>query len=157
KEVYGRLTSYPSVHLPVAQLNERTGGGATLTLLEAEAMATLIEHFSPETVIIDCPSRNRESFKEHLLSLLSYAPEIVLAFKAELTYAVVGAASIVAKVERDMAVEMLGEVYNIAIGSGYPHDPLTKKCLQDHKFLPIFRTHWKTYKESGQRLLMDMV
>ena len=64
--------------------------------------------------------------------------------KADLRYRVVGAASIVAKVNRDMAIEKLGDV-----GSGYPSDPKTINFLkklknQDKKYPSFVRKSWKT-------------
>ncbi|RQG92425.1 ribonuclease HII [Natrarchaeobius chitinivorans] len=60
----------------------------------------------------------------------------------------VGAASIVAKVERDAHVTALAEEYG-DVGSGYPSDPTTREFLEsyvdDHGNLPPFaRESWST-------------
>jgi ribonuclease HII len=44
---------------------------------------------------------------------------------------VVGAASIVAKVDRDAAVAALAEEYG-EVGSGYPSDPTTREFLREY-------------------------
>jgi len=44
----------------------------------------------------------------------------------------VGAASIIAKVERDSRIADLNEGYDADIGSGYPSDPTTRAFLADH-------------------------
>jgi len=44
----------------------------------------------------------------------------------------VGAASIIAKVERDSRIAGLNEGYDADIGSGYPSDPTTRAFLADH-------------------------
>jgi len=74
---------------------------------------------------------------------------IICSHKADALYAVVGAASIIAKVERDRAVAKISEQIGIPIGSGYPNDPVTKKFLREylkqHGKLPYFvRMSWKT-------------
>jgi ribonuclease HII len=71
---------------------------------------------------------------------------------ADETYPVVGAASIVAKVERDAHVDRLAEEYG-NVGSGYPSDPATKAFLADyvaeHDALPpCARATWKTSRDA---------
>jgi len=44
----------------------------------------------------------------------------------------VGAASIISKVERDSRIAGLNEGYDADIGSGYPSDPTTRAFLADH-------------------------
>ena len=71
---------------------------------------------------------------------------------ADETYPVVGAASIVAKVERDAHVDRLAEEYG-DLGSGYPSDPATKAFLDDyvaeHDALPpCARASWKTSRDA---------
>lgn len=43
----------------------------------------------------------------------------------------VGAASVVAKVQRDWAMRELEEEYGIVLGSGYPSDPYTTQFLRE--------------------------
>lgn len=64
--------------------------------------------------------------------------------KADETYGVVSAASIVAKVTRDGEIAKLRKIYG-DFGSGYPSDPKTKKFLEiaDNRKLPIIRQSWK--------------
>ncbi|AEH38228.1 ribonuclease HII [Halopiger xanaduensis] len=63
----------------------------------------------------------------------------------------VGAASIVAKVERDAHIEAIGEEYG-NVGSGYPSDPTTRDFLEsyvdEHGELPPFaRESWSTCED----------
>ncbi|WP_049922687.1 ribonuclease HII [Halopiger djelfimassiliensis] len=65
--------------------------------------------------------------------------------------AVVGAASIVAKVERDAHVDALAAEYG-PVGSGYPSDPTTREFLEtyvdEHGTLPPFaRESWSTCED----------
>jgi len=64
----------------------------------------------------------------------------------------VGAASIVAKVERDSRIDALDENYDRDIGSGYPSDPTTREFLADyvdgHGELPACaRASWSTCED----------
>lgn len=64
----------------------------------------------------------------------------------------VGAASIIAKVERDSRIAALNEEYNGDIGSGYPSDPTTREFLADyvdrHGNLPACaRASWSTCED----------
>jgi len=71
---------------------------------------------------------------------------------ADETYPVVGAASIVAKVERDAHVDRLAAEYG-EVGSGYPGDPATREFLEayvaEHEALPpCARATWKTSRDA---------
>ncbi|GAB3017405.1 ribonuclease HII [Natronobiforma cellulositropha] len=68
----------------------------------------------------------------------------------------VGAASIVAKVERDAHVAAIAERYG-EVGSGYPSDPTTRAFLEsyvaDHRELPPFaRASWSTCADALARV-----
>ena len=64
----------------------------------------------------------------------------------------VGAASIIAKVERDGRIDAIGENYDHDVGSGYPSDPTTREFLADyvdrHGELPACaRASWATCED----------
>ena len=64
----------------------------------------------------------------------------------------VGAASIIAKVERDSRIDALSENYDHDVGSGYPSDPTTRTFLADyvdrHGELPACaRASWATCED----------
>ena len=74
---------------------------------------------------------------------------------------VVGAASVIAKVERDAHVAALSTEYG-EIGSGYPSDPTTRTFLEEYvateaELPPCARTSWSTCTDvletAGQRSL----
>jgi ribonuclease HII len=74
--------------------------------------------------------------------------------KADLTYTVVGAASIYAKVHRDAQIEALG-----AVGSGYPSDPKTRAWIRGfferNEPLPdCVRKRWGTVDALRQQALL---
>ena len=65
--------------------------------------------------------------------------------------AIVGAASVVAKVERDAHVAALADEYG-PVGSGYPSDPTTREFLEsyvdEHERLPLCaRESWSTCRD----------
>lgn len=71
---------------------------------------------------------------------------------ADEVHAIVGAASVVAKVERDTRIRALESEYG-AVGSGYPSDPTTREFLSsyvaEHGELPdCARASWKTCEDA---------
>ncbi|KAI5725840.1 hypothetical protein M8J77_020754 [Diaphorina citri] len=94
-----------------------------------------------------------ESYKKKLSEIF---PELIItvASKADSTYPVVGAASICAKVSRDLALKSWTfqegiQIENNAWGSGYPGDPVTKKFLTENidpvfGFPQLVRFSWST-------------
>ncbi|MBA7485946.1 Ribonuclease HII [subsurface metagenome] len=120
--------------------------------LELESTVTLIRRFHPHRVYVDAPTRNCNSYKEKIRGFLSSETKIELVVEnfADQNYPVVGAASILAKVERDRRISKLKERYG-SLGSGYPSDHQTinflREYLRQHKgFPPIVRKRWKTLK-----------
>ena len=118
--------------------------------LEEEAFIAHILHFEPDVVYIDAPVHPNgipafvRRMKERIHRAGIKVPTLIVEPKADLTYPIVGAASIVAKVHRDRSIKALGEV-----GSGYPSDPKTrawiKGFLERGEELPSsVRTRWGT-------------
>ena len=119
-----------------------------LNLMEAKAMAQVIEKLKPDIAYVDSSDTRTERFKNNILDCLSSTPRIVSEHKADINYPVVSAASIMAKVHRDGRIEEIKREYG-EVGSGYAHDPATRKFLKDYyrrkgDFPPIVRRSWKT-------------
>jgi ribonuclease HII len=120
-----------------------------LNYLEAIHMAKVIDALGVEAVFVDAPDTNPARFQMELAGLLSCRPRIVAEHKADVNYAVVSAASIVAKVERDRDIAELREVHG-DFGSGYPSDPDTiaflESWVKSKSSQPEFaRKSWKTW------------
>jgi len=120
--------------------------------IELKSAAELIGKFTPQKVFLDAPTRNCKSYRSKLRKLLSPGMKIELVVEnfADINYPVVGAASILAKVERDGRIRYLEKRYG-PLGSGYPSDKRTieflKDCLRRYGSLPsIVRKRWKTVK-----------
>jgi ribonuclease HII len=123
-----------------------------LNRLEAQAMAKVIEMLKPDVAYVDASDVIEERFKEHILEYLPFKVKIISEHKADKTYPVVSAASIIAKVERDREIAELAKKYG-DFGSGYPSDPRTvnflQQCLEKWREYPIdIRRSWKPAKKA---------
>jgi ribonuclease HII len=121
-----------------------------LNLLEARAMAQVIEKLKPHLVYVDASDTRPERFKNNILENLSFKPKVVSEHHADEKYPSVSAASILAKVRRDSRIDELRKEYG-EIGSGYAHDPITVRFLSEYyltnqDFPPIVRRSWKTLR-----------
>ncbi len=121
-----------------------------LNKLEGMKFAEIINFLKPDRVFIDSPDVNLVKFKGFIQKMVTTDTEIILEHKAENKYPVVGAASIIAKVTRDRAVEELRKKHGFK-GSGYPSDPETtswlREWLKTHEEFPDFvRKSWATAK-----------
>lgn len=83
-----------------------------------------------DIVYADCPDVNEASFTRRLECLVPNA-EIIAKHKADDTYPVVSAASIVAKVTRDRMIDDIRTEFGVNIGSGYPSDHYTMDFIAD--------------------------
>ena len=148
-----------------------------LNYLEARYMARVLSRLEFGVAFVDCCDTNQRRFGNLIADLLAVEDSlkgvrkqgratlgplsfdynnsdnprrqsIISEHHADRNYAVVSAASIVAKVMRDAAVKRLREQHG-AIGSGYPSDPVTiqflKGFVENSKSLPPFtRLSWAT-------------
>ena len=85
---------------------------------------------SGTVVYADCPDVNEVSFGRRLGALVPDA-EIIAKHKADDTYPVVSAASIVAKVTRDRMMDEIRTEFGTNIGSGYPSDHYTMDFIAE--------------------------
>jgi ribonuclease HII len=114
-------------------------------------MAEIINLLEPDKAIVDAPSYNTNKFRDYLFSKIENKNiELVSENFADQNYPVVSAASILAKVNRDEAIEELKQKVGEDFGVGYPHDPRTigfiKKLVEkNHGMLPDYIRHtWDT-------------
>jgi ribonuclease HII len=122
-----------------------------LNRLEAHAMAKVITFLKPDVAYVDASDVLPRRFAEHVAEKVPFDVKLVSEHKADRTYPVVSAASIIAKVERDKAVAELTKIHG-NLGSGYPSDPETKifleSCIMKHGSFPEFvRRSWKPAKK----------
>lgn len=125
-----------------------------LNRLEAKAMAHVIGRIKVDEVYVDCCDTNPERYRERIACHLKSAPTIHSLHHADRINIVVSAASILAKVERDFAIQKLRKKHR-NIGSGYPSDEKTmlfiRNWVERKKCAPVFaRKSWKP-----MRLLLE--
>lgn len=122
----------------------------SLNEIEAMRIGKLLNALNtkPDVVYVDSPDVISSNFAERIKKYISFKPKIVAEHKADVNYAITGAASIVAKVNRDRRISELAKIYG-NIGSGYASDESTinfiKRFLYDNNVLPPFvRKKWLT-------------
>jgi ribonuclease HII len=127
-----------------------------LNRLEAKAMAKIIAILKPNLVYVDASDVMADRFAEHIKENLDFKLEVVSEHKADITYPVVSAASIIAKVERDRVISKLQKKYG-TMGSGYPSDSKTIRFLEDWirnfgSYPDFVRKSWQTTKRIRRQL-----
>lgn len=151
------------ISVPPQEIDDAVIGGLNLNNLEAKASARILAELRPDKAILDCPSTNPPAY---ILAVRRFLPDdlkkmdIVAEHKADVNYPVVSAASILAKVTRDSAIELIKIEIGHNFGSGYPSDPLTQEFLKKHyRDYDIFRKSWSSWSsladKEGQSSLGD--
>ncbi|MBP1910832.1 ribonuclease HII [Thermococcus stetteri] len=154
-EILGVLDDYFILEAGPDIIGSREG---TLNEFEVENFAKALNslRIKPNVVYADAADVDEERFARELRNKLNFDAEVVARHKADDIFPVVSAASILAKVTRDRAIEKLREEYG-EIGSGYPSDPRTRAFLEHYyrengEFPPIVRKGWKTLKKIVEKI-----
>jgi ribonuclease HII len=122
-----------------------------LTEIELRAMAQIVQESRAHHVILDLPvgPAARESFVRKLRSAVGHDTfGIIAENRADAQYPIVSAASIIAKVYRDRAIERLRQQFG-DFGWGYPSEPKTRAFLREFfmrtgQFPDCARRKWRT-------------
>jgi ribonuclease HII len=138
------------IKLPPAQIDKVVQSSRTLhklNRLEAQTMAKIVEVLRPDEAYVDAADVVAHRFGNHITECLRFKTRIVSEHKADRTYPIVSAASIIAKVERDGEIAKLRVKYG-DFGSGYLTDDKTivflKRLLDENGNYPNFiRKSWK--------------
>ena len=158
EEIYNKIVqishSYKIISITPEEIDKRFENGTNLNNIECYKMSLLINELKPDKVIIDCPSPNIEGFRKKLEKQLTHTPkQLILEHKADYTYPVVAAASIVSKVNRDAHMRDIEKKLGLIIGSGYPSDEKTIKFLDtvfERKLFSLkkyIRKTWSTFQD----------
>jgi ribonuclease HII len=136
-----------------------------LNLLEVELFAEALVEIRVNvhdsiSILNDACDVNEQRFSDRIAARLPDWPwansSIHSEHKADTNHAIVGMASILAKVERDEAIQQLAEEIGSPIGSGYPSDPNTKAALagllRETIPHPSLRWSWKTVTRAWNEL-----
>jgi ribonuclease HII len=153
-EIVKIAVSHHVVSLSPIEIDEvvKMGGRLhRLNRLEAHAMAKVITALRPDVAYVDASDVLPQRYADHIAEKVPFEVKIVSEHKADRTYPVVSAASIIAKVERDKAVAELTKAYG-KMGSGYLSDPETITFLENwikaHGAYPEFvRKSWAPAKK----------
>jgi ribonuclease HII len=130
-------------------------------------MAEIINMIGGEEIYIDALTSRPERFKQVVLGHLDNKDVKIIAENyADKTYPIVSAASIIAKVERDRAIDEIKKQVGFDFGVGYPHDERTiefvDRLIKTNKKLPSYvRKSWITtqmlQEKNWQRKIKDFI
>jgi ribonuclease HII len=101
-----------------------------LNELEVDAFAQIVREIAPDVAYVDACDTNERRFGARVARLAGGTARIIARHHADRDFPVVGAASVVAKVRRDRAVARLRERLGVDLGSGYPSDDRTVRCVR---------------------------
>lgn len=147
KKIIRLVDDYYAVKISPAII-DRSVNKNQLNHLEAWYMAKVISKLQPDSSYVDSCDVNPSRFGREI-SKLAQVGKIYSRHHADSRFVIVSAASIVAKVTRDRAIEQLRKKHDL--GSGYPSDSKTMKFVRDwivtNKKAPHFvRSSWKPVK-----------
>jgi len=156
-----KIGKYKLIDVQPKEIELMSKIGINLNKLEMIKMSEIVNELKPDVVYIDCPSTNTKKFVEEFKILLKNKNlKIIAEHKADYKYPIVGAASILAKVNRDNFIKNLHKEIGY-FGSGYLTDEDTINFLKNNfskiKDHPQIRKTWETYntllKEKEQKSL----
>ncbi len=152
------LVKYEIVIIPPERIDAAVLDKKTMNLnwLEAQTSAGIINKLKPDKAYIDCPSTNVEAYTRYLRErILNKKIELICEHKADATYVICSAASILAKVTRDLEIEKLKKEIGFNFGSGYPSDPYTvaflEKYWNKHDFFRKSWSSWQRYSKAKKQ------
>ena len=157
--LYRKLTKmfdYETVVITAQDIDNLRARGVNLNEIEKLAMKKIINNLRADRIIIDALDVKEGRLQDEISEYIGHSCEVIAEHKADDTYLTVGAASIIAKTERDMILEQINKDYirstkdKDGIGSGYPSDPKTKNFLKKFKDdeMPDFvRRSWGTVQK----------
>ena len=127
ERIFERLSSQFEIGTETVTATQINHRDSNLNHLEFDALCLLIKKFKPDRLLVDA-FQHPEKLTRQLIKLFPKLA-VVAEWKADVHHPIVSAASIVAKVTRDRAVDRLKENHG-DIGSGYPSDPKTTRWLR---------------------------
>ncbi|MEK6841341.1 MAG: ribonuclease HII [Nanoarchaeota archaeon] len=159
KEITKIVKDYRILIIPPKEIDDALNSQElNLNRLEAIKIALIINKLKPDKVIFDCPSTNPKNYINYLrLFLKDKELEIDAGHKYDTKFVEVGAASVLAKVTRDLQIKKIQTHIKENIGSGYASDPYTIKFLKENykNYPEIIRKTWSTYKRINNQKNLD--
>ena len=167
KEKIEKIAAKIEIRTITADDIDRLRKRITLNVIEEIEFASIAKILKPKEIYLDAADVNAERFGAKigkLSGIASMGATIVSEHKADSKYPIVSAASILAKVKRDLTIEKLHEKYG-DFGSGYPNDPKTIKFVKNlvrngEKLPSIIRKSWESVRrivdeESTEQTKLD--
>jgi len=157
-----KLCKYTTVKVTAQELNVLMDTH-NLNEIEAIKIAHAIDTLSLQgaTAYLDSPDNVPAKFSKRVEKYIKTKTKLVSANRADDTFVIVGAASIIAKVTRDREIEKIKKEIGIDFNSGYTSDPVTQKYIAEREkhplLLPYLRTKWSTLNKEKQKKLFDFV
>ncbi|MBI4009922.1 MAG: ribonuclease HII [Candidatus Aenigmarchaeota archaeon] len=170
EELYGKIeelsTNIVIMRVQPCKIDNYRAMGINLDKIEAMRMAQIIDLNLNSKIYVDSLSQNSKKFRQLIVSFLqNKEADLVVENYMDETITVVGAASIIAKVERDKAIKELAQQVGQPVGVGYSHDPVTIKFVENlikqtkGKLPEYVRKSWVTtemlLEKSWQKKLKD--
>ena len=151
----GALGRRFTVTLSPSQLDPWVRDGR-LNELEAIAFARLVRRSRPCEVHVDACDPVAERFGTRIRELSGHPGAMDSRHRADVDLPAVSAASIVAKVTRDRAIERLRRSLGEEVGSGYPSDPATIRFVRAYLARPRAEAEWlRSSWAPTQRLMRE--
>jgi ribonuclease HII len=116
-----------------------------LNVLEARVFAKLLRMTDAQEVFVDACDPRAERFGRRVKSMARTSARVVSRHHADRDLPVVSAASIVAKVCRDRAMDRLRTQFDVDCGSGYASDARTQQFVSTHLSTESERVAWLRY------------
>ena len=159
-EIVSAVEGYSIITLSAEEIDAKRER-MSLNMVEMEMFAEAVSRMPVTRVYVDCPDPNEEKFGNMLSVRINNTP-VTARHKADDTYPVVSAASILAKVTRDRLIAEISDEFGENIGSGYPSDPVTiafiEKWLKEKGCTPRHtRNSWDTVRNLKSRLLVRKI
>jgi ribonuclease HII len=134
--------------IKASEIDLKQKNGINLNRLETETIISILKSIKQYSkAYVDACDVNAKRFQRILEENCNYP--VIAEHSADLTYPVVSAASIMAKVTRDKIIDQYHIDFGVDFGSGYPSDTKTIRFLEEyyakHKSFPnIVRMCWET-------------
>lgn len=164
------ISSIVPITISPCKIDNSRNNNINLNMLEVRTMAQIINMCGGNEIYIDAltsrPDRFKKTVREHIDKKRVRGMKIIAENNADKKYAIVSAASIIAKVERDRAIEELKKKVDFDFGVGYPHDERTIEFVESlvksrKKLPPYVRKTWVTTKmiqeRNWQRKIKDFI
>jgi ribonuclease HII len=154
-EIAGTVPHWCTVIASASDIDEQRKS-ISLNEIELNMFAEGTTRWASETIYADCPDINEAAFSAKLSAKVGNDVGIIAKHKADDTYPIVSAASIIAKVTRDRMMEDICRELGIEPVSGYPGDHYTMEFIQKWiddkgKAPPYVRTSWEPVREMLSR------